>query len=647
MGCAPSIQYPNQSETQCVQAPEKLKIVQVKNLQYIGQKIYIEDIDEQTTMDFVAQQIMNHLKVIGIDLSLVSEYGRKMQFYANSRHVIGDCTNSNVQALTSFLTTGMTCCVESCVMEGCIRIRIEDGNQQFDVDIPQQRNDSVLILKEKINQLRNIVSEKQCISFDKKVLSNEMTLEQCQVKEGDLLTCSTQRRNLRIQMQNGNQINMHFENNEQVHDFCIRACDEAEVEPNLTHFQYNGTPIDKTKLMGELEVDPKCYKVFGEYKVSIHIIISSDWIVLLNNIMNIDTILSVKVQLQSIIRKPVSDIKLLLRGVQLEDQKSLQEYNIRSGDVLEIDPQLPSQKGRPISQQSQQFQRGQFQIFVKTQSGRIITLIVNIDDTIESVKSLIYLQGNYPINEQVLYFGGKQLENNKKIRDYGIKNQNTVYLQFRLRGGDNSSNSQSLPDPIIIPFRDVGPDWRKCSFGLNLEGRCTSNQCVTKRDLVIHKAGFGDFNHAQYESKCPNCGSNMQVCVPGFMQCLFRITYKRINGTVVKIPWRKAVQDYVSYKLKDFGISEFDTLVINTKVLAPPLHIPTNEEIQHEEAERFVVPFLGDCALCMNPQDARDNNVAMMKCGHFFHKLCIANWIARDLLCPLCDAVLEEQQNGT
>ncbi|KAA6353570.1 MAG: hypothetical protein EZS28_050903, partial [Streblomastix strix] len=125
------------------------------------------------------------------------------------------------------------------------------------------------------------------------------------------------------------------------------------------------------------------------------------------------------------------------------------------------------------------------------------------------------------------------------------------------------------------------------------------------------------------------------------------ITYKRINGTVVKIPWRKAVQDYVSYKLKDFGISEFDTLVINTKVLAQPLHIPTNEEIQHEEAERFVVPFLGDCALCMNPQDARDNNVAMMKCGHFYHKLCIVNWIARDLLCPLCEAVLEEQQNGT
>ncbi|KAA6356284.1 MAG: hypothetical protein EZS28_048189, partial [Streblomastix strix] len=117
MGCVPSIQYPNQSETQCVQAPEKLKIVQVKNLKYIGKKIYIEDIDEQTTMDFVVQQIMNNFKVIGIDLSvigidlsLVSEYGRKMQFYANSRHVIGDCTNSNVQALTSFLTTGMTCC---------------------------------------------------------------------------------------------------------------------------------------------------------------------------------------------------------------------------------------------------------------------------------------------------------------------------------------------------------------------------------------------------------------------------------------------------------------------------------------------------------------------------------------------------------
>ncbi len=143
-----------------------------------------------------------------------------------------------------------------------------------------------------------------------------------------------------------------------------------------------------------------------------------------------DTITNVKAKIWEKERILLVLQRLFFDSLQLEDRRALVDYNIQNESTLEL--------------------LAGMQIFVKTFSGKTITLQVWPSDTIHDLKVQIRAREEINVPDQILHYCGKDLLDKLTVEDYHIQKEDTLHLRSRSRLIGGISNFVNTL--LLFPF---------------------------------------------------------------------------------------------------------------------------------------------------------------------------------------------------
>ncbi|CAD8186805.1 unnamed protein product [Paramecium pentaurelia] len=135
-----------------------------------------------------------------------------------------------------------------------------------------------------------------------------------------------------------------------------------------------------------------------------------------------DNIRLVKLKIQEQEGIPFNQQRIIFQESELDDNKTLSQIGITNNTILQLLLRL----------------KGGGQVFIKTLAGKTITVSAEYNQTIKELKKTIYERCGIPPQQQRLIFGGKILDDQKKVEDYNIQKESTIHMAERLKGGNST-----------------------------------------------------------------------------------------------------------------------------------------------------------------------------------------------------------------